>query len=309
MPDVRLAAVVCCLCAAAQWPASLTAQQRKSVVCDDTGRCLMGWNFEAVVGTPRKDVRAAADVWLVELGKAHGLRAASHIYDNIHDIVADFGAGKLDMVGGTALDYLYLDERFEVEVAFVGMRHGRKAASYRVLARADSGVEGVKDLHGKRLAMKKGEDVGLLYLNVLLLRERLGEAPSVFGSIQRTQKYSRAVLAVFFGKADACIVREDVWETMVALNPQIGRRLKVLASSPELVDRVLFFRKAYNQELKDLILRQAVCLNETPAGMQLLTLFRMDSTALLRESDLDSVRDLLKEYRELGGGNQIAAGN
>lgn len=276
-------------------------------LCPDGGRCVMGWNLKAMVYVDLKDIRAALDIWVVEVGRRNGLRMESRIYNDVRDVLADLKAGKVDMVTGTMLDYLYLAERTDIEVAFVGTSNGRKAEVFRLLVRADADIKDLADLRGKRLVVRKGEELGLLYVDVLLLRKGLGTCRSLFETVTEKQRPSQAVLSVFFGQADACIVAEGVVETMAAMNPQVGERLRAMASSPDLVDRVSFFRKAYDARAKDLLLRQASRLKETPGGRQLLLLFRGDGVARLRESELSPVRALLDEYKRLRGREWRAA--
>jgi len=297
---------VCAATGPGQWG---LAQDPASAPDAGARRCAMGWNLRAVVGSDVKDIRAAVDVWLVELGRMEGLRAESRMYTNMRDMLRDLKAGKLDIVSGTALDYLGICKNVEVELAFVGVRQGRKAHSYRVLVHGDSGIMDVAGLKGKRLAVKHGEEMGRLYLNTLLLRHGMREAPSCFSTVVEKGKFSQAVLAVFFGQADACVVTEGVLDTMIALNPQIGQRLKVLASSPRFVAQISFFRKEYDADARRSVVERALSLTGSAPGRQLLTLFRLDRLGLVKESDLDTVRDLLGEYERLGGRCCATAGD
>ena len=130
---------------------------------------------------------------------------------------------------------------------------------------------------------------------------KLPEAPGFFSSIVDKRKSSQAVLSVFFRQTDACIATSEAFDIMVALNPQVGRRLKVIASSPEIVCTVSFFRKGYCEKTKAVIRNGAANLENTVEGQQLLILFKLTGIFFLKDSDLDSFRVLLNEYRQLKG--------
>ena len=50
---------------------------------------------------------------------------------------------------------------------------------------------------------------------------------------------------------DACVVARTGFETMCEINPQIGKQLKVIASSPEVVPAVFCFRADYSPPFKE----------------------------------------------------------
>jgi ABC-type phosphate/phosphonate transport system substrate-binding protein len=159
----------------------------------------------------------------------------------------------------------------------------------------------VGELRGKSIAMKRDDDIGSLFLNVLLLRERYPEALRFFSEVKTKKNSSQPVLAVFFGQADACITTDISFRTVAELNPQVRERMKVLASSEELLTSVTFFRKAFDRKQKDRIVREAVSMKESYEGRQFMLLATIDGVAQLKEADFDTLRKLLAEYTEMKG--------
>ena len=52
---------------------------------------------------------------------------------------------------------------------------------------------------------------------------------------------------LFFRTVDACLVTESGFQTIVEMNPQVGRRLRVLASSPRIVPFVTCFHSDFRR--------------------------------------------------------------
>jgi ABC-type phosphate/phosphonate transport system substrate-binding protein len=142
----------------------------------------------------------------------------------------------------------------------------------------------------------KDDDIGALYLNTILLKQKLGEAKDFFGQIEGKSRASQIVLPVFFGQADACVINDVSFKTMVEMNPQLGKDLKILSSSPDLLVGMGVFRKGMPSDLKERIITVAKGLKTQPRGKQVLLLFKMEDLDVIRESDLTATRELVAEY-------------
>lgn len=83
------------------------------------------------------------------------------------------------------------------------------------------------------------------------------------------------------------------------MNPQVGRDLKVMASSPELVTQVSVYRKSLRGDIKHNILDLGKSFKKSQRGRQTLLLFKIEDLGPLKDSDLKSVGDLMSEYERL----------
>ena len=129
------------------------------------------------------------------------------------------------------------------------------------------------DLRGRTVALYNSDKMSLAmpWMDVVLLREgMIGASNGFFGKVMRDRKLSTAVLGVFFGQRDACIVTLSGFRGMVELNPQVGRQLRVIETSPPFIPTVFCFRREFqspqNERVFDAILR----LHESVAGRQIL---------------------------------------
>jgi len=267
---------------------------------------VVGYDMRVLLDANIKDIKAATELWMGQAAEKMGLMVDVVIYYDSASMLKDFRDGRVDMATTTTLDYLRIAEELDTELAYSGIYSNEKPTKkYLLIVRSDAGFVDVNDLARKKLAVTKADDTGLLFLNTNLLRNKLPETAGFFSSIIEKKKSSQAVLSVFFKQADACIATGEAFDIMAELNPQVGRQLKVIASSPEIVSTLSFFRKDYNKKTKVLIRNATANLVNTIDGKQLLTLFKLADIYLLKDSDLDSFRLLVNEYRQFKGYGQV----
>ena len=131
------------------------------------------------------------------------------------------------------------------------------------------------------------------WIDRALANAGLPEAGVLFGDVTHEMNVSRAVLPVFFRKADACLVTRNSFEMMCELNPQIRRRLELLATSACLVPSITCLRAGYDSTYRPRIVEALGDLHKEPKGEQILSLFRVDRLVPFEPHFMDSAIDLL----------------
>ncbi|HMK48882.1 MAG TPA: PhnD/SsuA/transferrin family substrate-binding protein [Thermodesulfovibrionales bacterium] len=265
----------------------------------DKPRLNIGYSSKTFLDVDMKDAVAALDVWVDEWSAKEGFSAQNRIYDDLDVLAKDFQQGNLDLGIVKSLDYLKIRNAITPELAMTHVKGGKKTIRYHLLVQSDSGITSIKDLRNRKLTVRKGDDMGLLFLNTLLLKNRLPETEKFFFLSDPKPRSSQVMLSVFFGQADACLTTDITYKTMVELNPQVKEKLKIIASSEEYVEGVNFFRKDYDDNYKKIVLDRSQRLKDSVRGRQIMLLFKIDKVAVLEEKDLDTVRKLLADYERL----------
>jgi phosphonate transport system substrate-binding protein len=210
-------------------------------------------------------------------------------------------SGRVDAVSMLADQLVDLDPELQPDEVFLAARGNDWTERYALLARRDSGVEDMASLVGKKLVIQANDRTCLApqWIDLLLARGSNGPAADVLGSVSRLQNPSKAVLQVFFRQADACVVTSNVFALSCELNPQLGKEMRMLALSPELVPSVFFFRRGYDSEARKQLEPAMLALRDTAAGRQILTVFQCDEIVKRPLACLESARQLLREYNRL----------
>ena len=251
------------------------------------------------------DAIAAVRIWAQDLAQERHIAADPQpkILRGIAEITAALTNGTVDCLDLTTDEYFALKGAVAMEHCVVAVKDGSITEEYVLLVRGDSGIERLGDLRGHKLGLLRSSRASLapVWSETILAREGLGSTTGFYSQITTASKISQAVLPVFFRQLDACVVTRSGFETMVELNPQVGRQLKVLASSPPVVPVVFCFRAGYDSPIRAKVLAEIAQWHQTPAGRQILTLFQTETLEEQPVSCLDTALQLLAEHQRLCG--------
>lgn len=262
-------------------------------------KMVIGFSQKTLANVDAKDATSALGIYAEELGRQLGYEAQSRMYEGTDGIVRDMNAGKLDIVATSILEYFQIKSRVDAELAVVHVRNGKAWCRYLILSSVDGGPSSIDELKGKRIAFRKGDDLARLYLDTVILKQHRVDAKRFAASIEEKLKASQVILSVFFKQTDACVIDDDAYKIICELNPQVGKKLKVLAASSELVNSVSFFRRGLKESVKQKTITVTNTLKDTPRGKQIFLLFKMTDVVPVSEADLEGVRKLVTEYEAL----------
>ena len=268
---------------------------------NDKTPVIFGFDLYTITETDIKDTKAAIQYCMKELGKNIQVKVESRVYDNYKTIISDLKSGNLDVGNVSPIHYLHINSEVETDLAYGESTAGSKFRRYLLVTHADSMIDNIDMLENKSIAAMKTNEMGLLYLNNLLLEHGKKESGQYFSSIVDKRLFSQAIFAVFFGQVDACLTTEAAFNAAVELNPQLGRKLKIIAVSPELLSMVAFFRNDFPDDYRERTWEVVYHLDDTEYGRQVLMLFHIDGLVPITKDDLKSLVDMIDEYKKLGG--------
>ena len=263
-------------------------------------RCVAAYAVQSMGDVDPRDAEASLRVWIREMSEPSGVQIEPLLYESHEKVVRDFLDNKLDFVMVNTVDYLRSASVIKVKPEIAKTRNNKNTVRYVLLTRAGNPSGSLDALKNKKLAILKVNSLGFTYINVHLMQAGWPDAERFFSTVQYKAKESQAILAVFFGQAEACLVTDTAFSMMKELNPQVGQKLRVMAQSPELIDTVGFFRKDYPQAHKQVIISgMHGGIKSHDRGRQILLLFNLDQLDVIKDSDLDSARKLMADYERL----------
>ena len=250
-----------------------------------------------VTGVNLSDARAAMSVWTTELLKAVGLEPDPNeqwVMESAQ-LLAAIRGGKVDLFCITVQEYRQVAPYVDTSRIITDDHGGDELL---LVVREGSGIVNLAGLRGRSLILweSPSTSLGEPWLTVSLWREGLDSPKQLLGRMSKNTKLSQVVLPLFFVQTDACVVTRRGLDTMVELNPQLSRKLKVLLASPRMRSAFLAFRKDYPPHLKRRVFDRFHELKSIPATDQILTLFQ-SSGFVARDADcLGSANSLLDAY-------------
>jgi phosphonate transport system substrate-binding protein len=271
----------------------------------DTGRpVVVGFSGKVFFNVDPRDAIGLTRVWMQTADRpVKGAGQSTVVF--LRDVEAMEKALKkneVDIVVLIAQEFFQLRDRIPLAPVLSADYGKHFFDELLLLVRTDSGITRLEQLRGKSIRIescRKGS-VPLRWLDSYLMTRLATNSLSFFSAIREYTKASQVIMPLFFSQIDACLASRDSFETMSEMNPQIGRSLRVLETSPGFVTGLIAVRRDIRNPRRDALVKALRDMNNDPKGRQLLTLFRINRLVDFRAEHLVSIDRVMKESRDKG---------
>ena len=176
------------------------------------------------------------------LKSKYGIVTKSSVATSYAAAIEALCAGKADIVWLATLSYVLAHDKCGAVLAVTSIRRGSPTYQGQILVRADSNINSIADLKGKKFAFTDAASTsGYLYAVGLLKKngvEVKDLAEAVFAG-----SHNAAALAVYRGSVDAAATFVDVRDQEEKNFPDIKEKTKVLALTDPIPNDTITFRK------------------------------------------------------------------
>jgi hypothetical protein len=246
------------------------------------------------------DAVAAMTVWVRAVGIAAGVYQDAHAtaFPDLASLVR--AADDTDLFALPVTDYLSVERTIAGEPCMTYMASGEVEVEYLLVAKA--GVTALPSLKGQRLLVASASGqrtIADVWLDVLLMESGLPPRERFWPGAKLVKKGSQALLSVFFDQGDVALVTKASFDTAVELNPQLARKLTVVARSQRLLHGVICARKSMPPELRRRYVEKATTIHENPQFKQTFMVLRMNRLVPWDPHYLDAARSVTEKYRAL----------
>ena len=264
----------------------------------------IGFSRSLFTNVNENDAKASIRAWAKAIADEYSIDVdpSARILTNFQDIHRALIDRQIDSIALQFEEYLDISGNFETEHWFLTRTSGKLYEEYLLLAPVNGKIRYFEDLKGNNLILHNSFRTSLA---VYWLKSILKGGDISYNDLEtnveitKVGNISKAVLSVFFGKVDACIVTNSGFNTMVELNPQIGRKLHVIMKSPSLIPAIFCFRKNFDSPQKEKILTAFRELHTTIAGQQVLTIFQAEALVEVEETDISTTKKFILEARKI----------
>jgi len=294
-------AVLVVLCVAGWLPAPLTADRPQSQPLR------IGFTRVILGHVNQNDAEAALTVWAASVARERDLNVEpiSTVHDDLDEVIDALRRNKLDAINLTYFEYLQVAAEVALEPIFLVTVAGAFTDEYLLLVERESAHDSLAALAGRSLMVTDEARMCLAadWLDLLASEAGYpGGARAWLGDVRSQKTASSPVMGVFFGTADAAVTTSTNFDTMRELNPQIGRKLRVLARSRPLVTTMTAFRKDFESHDKERIFAALNDLHTSSAGQQVLMLFKCDGYVQVDAAVLEETQAFVSRVRSLWDG-------
>lgn len=263
----------------------------------------IGFSTSTFSEVNHNDASAAVKVWARSPASERHIAAdpQPRILQNLGAIAEALTNRLVDAVNLTTQEYFLLREQVVLEDLVIQIKAGRDTEEYLLLVHNDAGIRSLADLKGHTLTLLKSPRTSLAHawLDCFLVEQGHPRSEEFFSSSTEMPGLTKVVLSVFFRKTDACLVTRNGFDTMIELNPQTGRQLKVLAVSPPLIPNLFGFRGDYVSPIRTEILGEIARWHASPSGKQILNLFQCDRLEERPKSVLEPTLELIARHSRI----------
>jgi ABC-type phosphate/phosphonate transport system substrate-binding protein len=239
-----------------------------------------------------KDAKMAMDIWIKKMADKLGASSTLAFFTDFDAVKKAKKEGKVDTLILSAHSYLKYLPYCKAEFSQGWMKIEKDGKPFFRFV-----ILGHKDF------VKKDEYV-VEYYQYSQTSKLVGEIYAwkhgLHTVFKPVAKSSKPVLDLFFHKADLAVVKEETWNIMQELNPQLTKELRVMHYSDRIfVDIITLFSNQLSQKDKDIYIKAIEAINTTPDGKQLMELFKFNGLTKMGEDQFKEMEKFYRKYQEL----------
>ncbi len=229
------------------------------------------------------------------LYKQTGLYFKSSVSTSYAAAIEAMCAGKADVGWLATFAYVLAHDKCGVNVKLITVRYGRSYYRGQIIVRADSGINKIEDLKGKKFAfVDPASTSGFLYPSALF-KEHGIDPDKDFSQKMFAGSHNAVVLAVYKGQVDGGATYEDARSTIAKDFPDVKQKVKAIAYTDKIPNDTVSVRKDLPEDIQKKIADGLLALSKTDEGKKVLKeIYNIGGLVPGKDSAFDPVRRTAK---------------
>jgi phosphonate transport system substrate-binding protein len=214
------------------------------------------------------------------LEMATGYHFESVVATSYAGVIEAMGANRADIGWLNTFSYVIAHEKYGVEVRLVTVRFGLPYYRSEIITQADSGINTLGDLRGKRFAYVDPASTSGYLFPVAGLKKAGYDPQKFFGQTIFAGSHNNVVLAVYQGRVDAGAVFEDARASVQKTLADVMQKVKVVWKSDPIPNDTVSVRKGLPEDVKGRVTNALLRFSQTSAGLDALkSLYEIEALA------------------------------
>jgi phosphonate transport system substrate-binding protein len=216
-------------------------------------------------------------------------------------VIEAMGAGQIDVGWLAPFAYVLAHDKNGSQVILASIRQGSKTYRSQIVVRADSGINTIEELRGKRFAfVEPASASGFLFPNALLAGRNI-DYRTFFSETIFAGGHDRVIIAVYnrqvdggasFGNSIETGPPTDARTLVQGTIPDVMTAVKPIAQTDPIPNDTVSVRRGLDENLTRLIREGLLYVQGTPQGQQSLRdLYNINGLAPADDRDYDSIRN------------------
>ncbi|WP_099156487.1 phosphate/phosphite/phosphonate ABC transporter substrate-binding protein [Virgibacillus ndiopensis] len=240
-----------------------------------------------------------------ELSEVLGKPVEGKVMVDYNSLVEAMGANQVQIGFIPAFGYVLANEQYGVEVILKSERYGSGTYKAQYVVRADSGIEDLEDLKGKRWAYAdKGSTSGYLFpANQLMKKFDYDSATALetdfFSNTLQAGGHDSAAIAVYEGDADVATTFDDVRTELKGEYPDVMDKLKIIGYTEEIPNDTISVTKELDDELVQKIKDAFLGFNENEDMIKIMNeVYNWDAIIEASDEEYKVVKDTYQKFKD-----------
>jgi phosphonate transport system substrate-binding protein len=245
----------------------------------------------AAVISPKGTVESYSDL-LAYLGRKLSRRVElvqRQTYAEVNDLIKN---GDVDVAFVCTSAYVVGQREFGMELLVAPQVNGETAYYSLLIVPSDSPVQSMADLRGKVFAFTDPISLTGRVYPTSLVKSLDGSPETFFGRVFFTYSHDNAIKAVADKVADGASVDSLVYDFLVARDPTVAARTRVIHRSPAFGIPPVVVNPNLSPQLKETLRELFLQVNDDPDGQAVLRTLMIDRFVLASDRIYDSARAL-----------------
>ena len=279
---------------------TVSAQNRPKVI--DLQQVKVGFSISLFNEVDTRDATVAIKMWGDELLRKLGVKLTpeTKLYETNKEIIDALNKNEITIISLPIINYFEIKNKVKITPYLTTTINKKHGFDFILIVRKDGEFKRLEDLKNKHIFVPSNTYGDLVEMWLTTQLNSMGESyVSFFSMIEAAPKPSQAMLPVFFNQADACVIPEMAFNTMLELNPQLKNDLVVIDKSPILINGFSCLNDNISIELRDSIINVSQRISNTNSGMQILTLFKSDNIIKYDPKYLIETEKMYKEFLKI----------
>ncbi|MBA2450142.1 MAG: phosphate/phosphite/phosphonate ABC transporter substrate-binding protein [Chloroflexi bacterium] len=237
------------------------------------------------------------------LERETGLKVRVSVPTSYAAVIEAMGANNVDVGWLAPFAYILARDKFGAEVILASVRGGSKTYSGQIIVHADSGINELEGLKGKKFAfVEPGSASGFLYPNALLASKNI-DYKSFFSETTFAGGHDKVVIAVYNKQVDGGAtfgdsVEGQVTDARTAVQgtlPDVMEKVKPIARTEPIPNDTVSVRKGLAPDMVTKIRDGLTKVADSAEGKQALRdLYRIDGLVPSTDGEYEPVRRAAK---------------
>ncbi len=246
-----------------------------------------------------KVLESNSEVFKAYLEKNTPYKFAITVPQSFVAVVEAFGTKRADVAAINTFGYMLAHDKYGAEARLTFLRHGSSTYQSQFITKADSGINTVADLAGKKMAFVDPASTSGYLLPMKTLKEKhIEPKETVFA-----QKHDNVVSMIYQGQVDAGATFysppdngkiEDARRLVLTQYPDVEAKIKIIELSDPIPNDPMVFRKDLPEEMKVKIADALLAFVATPEGKTAFSeIYGVTALKPATDADYEPVRKML----------------